>query len=412
MNKNLPLIVFLLLSISFISYSQKDWVKVSEPGTNICITSAFTGYYFVNEKVGSHGSKYTLYKSENGMESFSMVKTKIGDFGCYSLDNMFFIDNDTGIIVEICQGIADLFITENGGQDWSDMGAGGTYDMALYFQSSHLGYYSFYPGSPNNSFLIYYNNGVSSTIMQTTDYIFNAETRMNFVNDSTGFVICKSFMDNAIILKIENYGASWEQSYFLPMNTEFRDLIFIDENTGFVVGSNGIILKTEDQGANWYNTATLPAGELNSIDYSNGILHVVGDNGHYIRSDDEGQTWTSHPLAGAPYNLIYTRFFNGYDGYILNENGELYTNFTFPGVIEREMNVEYSIFPNPVEDILNIKLKNSAMDYKIEIIDLTGKVVLRNENKHKLSLPNLREGIYFVRLDVGGKTVVKKFVKK
>ena len=411
MFNKLLLISLIILCFSFGSFSQKDWIKISEPGTNVFISSISTGYYFVNEKVGSHGSKYTLYKSENGMETFSIAKTKTGDFGCYHLDNMFFVDDNTGMIVEICQGLADLILTEDGGQSWSDMGSGGTYDMALFFRSAQLGYFSFYPGSPNESFLMFYNNGSSSTIMQTTGYVFNSDTRMFFVNDSTGFVICKSFMDNAIILKIENYGANWEQSYFLPYKTEFRDLIFTDENTGYVVGTDAIILKTTDQGENWFNTATLPIGDLNSIDHSEGILHIVGDNGVYIRSDDEGQTWTSHPL-GPPANLIYTRFFGGDHGYILNENGELYMNFPYPGIAEREKDIELTIFPNPVEDILNLKVVSTQKEYVIHIIDLTGKIVLQDENKQQLDVSQLREGIYFVKLDMGGSSVVKKFVKK
>ncbi len=405
-------IALLFILSAIIAISQDSWIHISTPGTNVCITSISTGYYFVNEKVGSHGSKYTVYKSTNGMENFSIVKTKTGDMGCYSLDNMFFVDDNTGIIVEVCQGLTDLILTEDGGQSWSDMGSGGTGGMALFFRSAQLGYFSFFPGGTNNSYLMFYNNGSSATIMETTDYVFDSETRMFFVNDSTGFVICKNFMDNAIILKIENYGANWEQSYFLPTKTEFRDLIFTDENTGYVVGTDAIILKTTDQGDIWFNTATLPVGDLNSIDHSDGILHIVGDNGQYIKSDDAGQTWTSHPLMGPSVNLIYTRFFFGDHGYILKENGELYTNFPFPGINEKEEDIVFNIYPNPVEDILNINLNGTKRDFKISIIDLTGKAVIQSMNNQKLDVSYLREGIYFVKVNISGSSVVKKFVKK
>jgi len=411
MIKKISFIALLFILISYSSFTQKNWVKISDPGINVFITSLSTGYYFKNESVGSHGSKYTLFKSTNWMESFNIVKTKTGDFGCYHLDNMFFVDDNTGIIVEICQGIADLIKTEDGGQIWSDMGGGGTYDMSLFFRNAQLGYYSFYPGSPNESFLMFYNNGSNTTIMQTTDYVFDSDTRMYFLNDSTGFVICKNFMDNAIILKIENYGVSWEQSYFLPQKTEFRDLIFTDENTGYVVGTNGIILKTTDQGDSWFNTATIPNGDWNSIDFSEGILHVVGDHGQYINSDDAGQTWSDHSLL-LPANLIYTRFFDGGRGYILNENGELFSNFPPPGISEIDPDIEFKIYPNPVEDILNIKLNNTKIDFQIEIIDLTGKVVMQDENKEKLLISHLKEGIYFMKIDAAGNGVVRKFVKK
>jgi len=74
----------------------------------------------------------------------------------------------------------------------------------------------------------------------------------------------------------------------------------------------------------------------------------------------------------------------------------------------------YSIYPNPVNDKLNINL-NKNIDVQISIITISGKVVKKvtSENKSvvEINTSNLPAGIYFVRVTSNGKTNTIKFVK-
>jgi len=83
---------------------------------------------------------------------------------------------------------------------------------------------------------------------------------MSFVNDSTGFVV-QRFDDwpivRSLILKTIDYGVSWDTIYsivdtgnqFIP---NFKDVFFINENEGWVCGTNMLfILHTEDGGDTW-----------------------------------------------------------------------------------------------------------------------------------------------------------------
>ena len=76
---------------------------------------------------------------------------------------------------------------------------------------------------------------------------------------------------------------------------------------------------------------------------------------------------------------------------------------------------QYSVFPNPVTNELNINF-NSAIDAKISIINITGQEIKRLELSDKNTLQadvsNLPAGVYFARINAGTQTQTVKFIKK
>lgn len=74
------------------------------------------------------------------------------------------------------------------------------------------------------------------------------------------------------------------------------------------------------------------------------------------------------------------------------------------------------IFPNPVKDKLIIKTENIATEASIEIIDLLGKTVYRqnlNESlSYEVNLKFLQKGLYLLRFNGDGIKQVSKFVKE
>lgn len=77
------------------------------------------------------------------------------------------------------------------------------------------------------------------------------------------------------------------------------------------------------------------------------------------------------------------------------------------------------LFPNPVDHLLGISLKNGGTrGVKVEILDFFGKVKLMRsfgsyENKEiTLDLTALPAGIWFVKISSGGQQVVKKIIKR
>jgi hypothetical protein len=80
---------------------------------------------------------------------------------------------------------------------------------------------------------------------------------------------------------------------------------------------------------------------------------------------------------------------------------------------------QIQIFPNPVNDVMNISLANSVTEknISIEIYDVLGKEALQvnanfNENNnYKVDTKSLNSGVYFVKIGLGTKNHVIKFIK-
>ncbi|MBK9935999.1 MAG: T9SS type A sorting domain-containing protein [Cytophagaceae bacterium] len=70
---------------------------------------------------------------------------------------------------------------------------------------------------------------------------------------------------------------------------------------------------------------------------------------------------------------------------------------------------EVIVFPNPAEHQLNIELPGEEIK-SLEILDMSGRVVLKGKSP-KMILPEyISKGTYFIRIDTGQKTVVKKLI--
>lgn len=83
------------------------------------------------------------------------------------------------------------------------------------------------------------------------------------------------------------------------------------------------------------------------------------------------------------------------------------------------LNVDLSddirVFPNPTNDILNIEIINIENVYSIELINsLGGHIVHRkieNDKYVKMNISNFKEGIYFLKINMTDKIVIRKVIK-
>jgi hypothetical protein len=75
--------------------------------------------------------------------------------------------------------------------------------------------------------------------------------------------------------------------------------------------------------------------------------------------------------------------------------------------ITDENNIQ--IFPNPTKNIFHIKGDNIT---DIEILNLSGSLIFKNNSTTRIDLSNFKNGIYLVRIKMGNQIIIKKLVKE
>ncbi len=107
----------------------------------------------------------------------------------------------------------------------------------------------------------------------------------------------------------------------------FKDVLFIDEEVGFVIGYDGLILKSMDSGLTWSSLRT--SGDADSADRlraltstSTGQIWIGGKSGLLLMSDNGGDSWVARKLnTESDINMVhYHRGFiyaGGQDGFFV-----------------------------------------------------------------------------------------------
>lgn len=136
----------------------------------------------------------------------------------------------------------------------------------------------------------------------------------------------------------------------------------------------------------------------------------------FIGLADETEYWIEG--VGSNRGFIYCGKYNPTsDGAIFHllcyheNNNVIYVNPTYntcdiDEVIENKID-NISIYPNPASQSVNILNVNGLNITKVEIIDLTGRVVLSSLKNDDIDISNIPEGQYFVKI-IGERTIVKK----
>ena len=71
-------------------------------------------------------------------------------------------------------------------------------------------------------------------------------------------------------------------------------------------------------------------------------------------------------------------------------------------------NITLSFYPNPTKDEISFSTRIDA----VEVIELSGKVVMKAENTEKINISALPAGAYYLKLHSNGKTITQKAIKE
>ncbi len=90
----------------------------------------------------------------------------------------------------------------------------------------------------------------------------------------------------------------------------------------------------------------------------------------------------------------------------------------FPSIGIQESMVEeidFKIYPNPAREIINLELSHFALGTKLQIVDLTGQVVLQQELVNAttgININKLAPGTYICQIEIDNQRATKRFVKQ
>jgi len=173
----------------------------------------------------------------------------------------------------------------------------------------------------------------------------------------------------------------------------FIDARYIHNFAGKYIQDYGTPFDLNDL-SNLINGTTV---DLNNINFIK-IIDVIGTiNTTYATYDN------SNNLVNDPYP---TAFNSG--GFDLNAVGIIHNTTT--ASIKKILIGEVNIYPNPVSNILNIKVSDMS-DLSVNIFSLDGKKLL-STNKTTISLSHLNKGVYVINIKNKLGVYIRKIIKK
>ena len=137
-------------------------------------------------------------------------------------------------------------------------------------------------------------------------------------------------------------------------------------------------------------------------------------NGNYISYSDD--------FCGTNAKITWTSYFDGQVRVLVNQyNCSSNTNATTLAyksentlnTTEIENKLDIKVYPNPIEDILNIDSKEKIIS-KIEIIDIQGRLIFKdnyNKNKIEINSSSFENGTYVIKVYFENEQLIYKIIK-
>ncbi len=193
-------------------------------------------------------------------------------------------------------------------------------------------------------------------------------------------------------------------------------------NDGFLdIFRSGNIYLNNTNANNWVKINTI--GTISNINGIGARVEIETGNGTQIRDVRSGEGFefmsslTTHFGIGTFTNISSITIYwpSGTVDYIENPAINTTHNIVEGSAlsVEDETLVDVSIYPNPVENELNIKTSADVIDKIATVFDINGRRVLNMKLKsNTINVSSLTSGVYFLRLESEGKTIKRKFIKK
>tara|TARA_R110000787_G_scaffold38086_3_gene96239 strand:+ start:11996 stop:12718 length:723 start_codon:yes stop_codon:yes gene_type:complete len=119
-------------------------------------------------------------------------------------------------------------------------------------------------------------------------------------------------------------------------------------------------------------------------------------------------------VEGYNYQYEFFTFSNGQDGLIIYLDPFDQAVFSRSSLsISDNKNIDFTLYPNPVNDILQIKNNNAYQIISIRIYDLIGKLLMAKKgNVDQLDLSSLNNGVLLLEIETDQGVLTKKLIKE
>ncbi|MFZ4929509.1 chitobiase/beta-hexosaminidase C-terminal domain-containing protein [Chryseobacterium sp. Mn2064] len=246
---------------------------------------------------------------------------------------------------------------------------------------------------------IYYTTDGSTPTLNSSSAVNNVQISINQTKEIKAFLVNGQGNSSAIISKKYYTGSIPEAAIYFkaPSNWTSGSCIMVD-----MVNPNAIDGFAID--TFWPGLAMQPAGCESWYKITRNFENAnVRFNNCTLFENIPQSISTSMIPAGS------TLYYDFTDGVITSPPSCLFlaSNET----LQKNKAVLIKIYPNPVSDVLKINTDRNFQEY--EIVDASGKLVVKDRFKKEISIHQLPSGNYYIKLkDQQADLVVLKFIKK
>jgi photosystem II stability/assembly factor-like uncharacterized protein len=400
MKKPVLLLIFAIGLFTFTLAQQYGWTDIS---ANLPAQGSFNDVQFIGDEGWITGGNDQVFYTSDGGETFVVqdFPPLPGNEGITS--SIFMKNNEEGYVVTYS---GEINKTDNSGANWSLL-----HDPGGVFNSVHCppGSDTCYACGGNGTVYSFTNTGI--TDISPSGVSTNLQSICFPENNSDGKVCGQT-----TIARYKN--STWNNLQFYDCTLNYNSIFFINNNEGWACGINGTIILTID-GTSWIIQSTNVTEPLNDIFFLNSQEGWAVGTEVLLHTTDGGTTWTREAIsltAGKELRAIY--FTSANNGYVVGS----YTVLKFgevSGIEDYNETFGFEIFPNPCRDgIIQIAVCNiQYTSYCLEVLDLSGRAVVNTiegwaeEHLIRLDISPLPPGIYFIRIYIENKMIVKKIIK-
>jgi photosystem II stability/assembly factor-like uncharacterized protein len=261
------------------------------PILRIFFTDANTGYLSVSGE--------GIFKTADGGITWNNTTMMNGIYDSFSA--IYFTDANTGYIGG---NLGKINKTTDGGATWKNKTTAFGTELLTVFATNRD---TAYIGGKEGKIFKTENGGVS--FFQQTRAFSSNIGKLYFTSYNVGFA-CS---DSGRIMKTIDGGETW---VLKPTNTlrGFTDLSFINANQGFASAGGGFVFKTNDGGETWDSISTGEPGVGRAIWFLNEDTGFVAGSNKIASTYDGGNTWNIHTslIASSIQDIVFTNASLGY----------------------------------------------------------------------------------------------------